>query len=166
MAGAGGGAAEALASRLETLEERTERLAELERGLAEARAERADLLAAIGPLMRRLAPAERRAAETRLRAIEARAGPAAVVGRTRVTRAALAFLSETQADEIRAAELTWYLRRMGFAVVLQYAATLLRDRVGRGVVSRRGHGIYRINRVHPAILRLRAARAEGLAAGL
>lgn len=146
------------------LDETMDRIAEAEDALARARARRADLTAAIAPMLRGLAPGERERAERRLAEMETPAGgEGAALGRTRLTKAALGFLAEAESPEIRAAELTWYLRRMGFDPVPQYAGTLLRAWSARGVVARTGHGVYRVNRCHPEILRLRMARVERMA---
>lgn len=146
---------------LDDLAGHTDRVSELERALAEARTARADVTMAISPLMRGLTPGLRRRVETRLASLEARTdGEGGRVGRTRLTQAALTFLGEAEAEEIRASELTWYLRRLGFAVGPRYAPTLLRDWEGRGVVARTGRGVYRINRVHPEVFRLRLAALQ------
>lgn len=143
---------------LEDLAKKCVWLAELEDERAKAIDERADLQAAIQPLLRGLPQEERRLTEMRIAGMTMRHRQSgANLGQNGVSRAALAFLAESEAETIRAIELTWYLRRMGYAPKSSYAPTLLRDWAKRGVVSREGHGIYRINQVHPALLKHRLA---------
>jgi len=131
-------------------------VAELEGELTALRDARRDIMAAMAPLMRHLNEHERRGVELRLGMAERRAGARrGRVGATRLTRAALKFLALSEHDEIRAVELTWYLRRMGFSVAPQYAGTLLKDWTSRNVVSKSARGVYRVNKVHPEVLKIR-----------
>lgn len=67
----------------------------------------------------------------------------------------LMFLLDQEHETVRAAELTWYARRMGREVGPRYGANRLRELAKYGYVSRVGHGVYQVNRTHPDMLSLR-----------
>ena len=146
---------------VDALERHTARVETLEGELARLRDARRDIMTAIAPLMRHLNAPQRRMVEFSIAAAEKRAGASrGKVGATRLTRAALDFLALSEHDEIRAVELTWYLRRMGFSVAPQYAGTLLKDWTARNVVGKSARGVYRINKVHPEVVKIRLGEID------
>lgn len=64
----------------------------------------------------------------------------------------MAFLIESESEQVRGAELTWYARRMGHNVSFRYGSHALSRLNKTGHVTKIGHGIYRVNRHHPEML--------------
>lgn len=69
-----------------------------------------------------------------------------------LTHKVLTFLIDQEHEHVRAAELTWYMKRMGYRIDGRYGANALGHLAASGHVTRTGHGIYRINRYHPELL--------------
>jgi hypothetical protein len=151
----------AIRDALAELGERTRWQRELAEELDRARAAREEVERALYALVRALPEDERAAA----RADVARVTHSLQEGRGRTgmtprSRAMLAFLLEHEHEEVRAAELRWYLKRIGLEARSRYAASTLSDWAKRGIVTRTGHGVYRINRMHPEVTRLELAQLD------
>lgn len=82
------------------------------------------------------------------------------IGLTKRSRAMLQFLIESEHDEIRASELSFYLKRIGMDGRSRYAASALSQWAKQGIVARTGHGVYKLNRMHPEVLKMRVRAVE------
>jgi len=151
----------AIESAMAALAEKTRWQRELADELARAAAEREEVEQALYTLIRTLPEGERRAARADVARLTRDLG--AMRGRcgmTRRTRAMLEFLVESEHEEIRAAELNFYLRRLGLEQGSRYAASTLSGWAKQGIVTRTGHGTYRLNRLHPQVLHMNTNALE------
>jgi DNA-binding transcriptional ArsR family regulator len=100
----------------------------------------------------RLDAGSRAAARERTRALE---GPQAE---------ALCYLAACDPPRLTTGDLLDHLRLKGFAVADSYAAKHLGKLAQQGLVTKSGHGRWRVNRRHPEIMLARVERMEALGA--
>ncbi|MGF1502901.1 MAG: hypothetical protein ACFBSD_13905 [Paracoccaceae bacterium] len=146
---------------IDELAEKTRWQAELEESLAEVKAERDRLMRGIEAIVAGLDPVTAKSYRSAIYRQNYEILPvASKIGQTAKSRAALWFLATNEHQTIRAAELTYYLRREGFACTARYAAQLLAAWLRKGIVTREGRGRYALVMGHPEVVRLRLRSLE------
>ena len=134
-------------------------MTELDWELKKAVQHREKLIASADNLMQAMGKAQRERHFDMF--IEACARP---IGRPRrlqgAMRETMEFLVDNEHEHVRAAELTWYVRRCGYKVDSRYGSNTLTDLAKTGHVTKTGHGIYRINRLHPELLAIQMELLE------
>lgn len=138
---------------LEELELLTRTVARMERKIEKLRQRRAKLEDKLPPLLSTLSEAEKQAREERLGLIASLEDGAKAKGQSEAAREMLAYLALTNRDEIRPIEITGHLRGIGHRVSDNYGAAMLHVWQKSGLVTRTGHGRYRVDRSHPDLVR-------------
>lgn len=131
----------------------TRTVARMERRIEKLRARRAKVEAAVTPAMAELSPADKALKADRLCRIAQIAEGGKPKGQTERAREMLSYLARTNQDEIRPVEITGHLRNVGHPVSDNYGAAMLHVWQKSGLVTRTGHGRYRIDRDHPDLMR-------------
>lgn len=148
------GVARAMPLLLDELETANARMKELDAEFKDMAGRRKRLIASIDNILQTLDAAARDPWIRRYARAAAR-----TPGRPRALRGplrtAMIYLVDNEHAHIRASELTWYVRRAGHDVDSRYGPNTLRELAASGHVSRTGHGVYRINRLHPELISLR-----------